>query len=301
MGMPIIASVANWFQKRRGLAFGLAWSGVGLGGLFVPLIGWMVDQFGWRDTALYIGIGLSIIGFPIAGVMRHQPEKYGYLPDGESPVRTGNKADAGIVANSGREGDFNAKEALRSSSFWFISLSIAARMLSSSGLALHMIPYLSGLGASTIGAATLAGSVSLMSIPGRFGLGLLSDYVNSRYLMAGCLATIAASFIFISKTATIAGTIPALMVYAVAQGGVAVIPQTMLADYFGRNSYATIQGLRGLIQMIGVVGGPILAGYIFDKTQSYKHAFELFAIATVISMVLMLMAIPPQKQKANTS
>ena len=119
--------------------------------------------------------------------------------------------------------------------------------------------------------------------------------------MAGCLATIDVSFIFISKTATIAGTIPALMVYAVAQGGVAVIPQTMLADYFGRNSYATIQGLRGLIQMIGVVGGPILAGYIFDKTQSYKHAFELFAVAAVISMVLMLMAIPPQKQKANTS
>lgn len=301
MGMPIIASVANWFKKRRGLAFGLAWSGVGLGGLFVPLIGWMVDQFGWRDTSLYIGIGLSIIGFPIASVIRHKPEQYGYLPDGESHPNRENKTAAEADMRLEREGDFNAKEALRSTAFWLISLSIAARMLSSSGLALHMIPYLSGLGASTIGAATLAGSVSLMSIPGRFGLGLLSDHINSRYLMAVCLAAITASFMFISQASTIIGTIPALMIYAVAQGGVAVIPQTMLADYFGRNSYATIQGLRGSIQMVGVLGGPILAGYIFDKTQSYKHAFELFAIATAISMVLMLMASPPQKRKTNTS
>ena len=140
-----------------------------------------------------------------------------------------------------------------------------------------------------------------MSIPGRFGLGLLSDHINSRYLMAVCLAAITASFMFISQASTIIGTIPALMIYAVAQGGVAVIPQTMLADYFGRNSYATIQGLRGLIQMVGVLGGPILAGYIFDRTQSYNHAFELFAIAAVISMVLMLMATPPQKPKLNTA
>lgn len=301
MGMPIIASVANWFKKRRGLAFGLAWSGVGLGGLFVPLIGWMVDQLGWRDTSLYIGISLSIIGFPIAAVMRHHPEKYGYLPDGEPHANAENKIDAEIVTELGHESDFSAREALRSSTFWLLSLSIAARMLSSSGLALHMIPYLSGLGASTIGAAALAGSVSLMSIPGRFGLGLLSDHVNSRYLMSVCLAIIAVSFIFISQASTITGTIPALIIYAVAQGGVAVIPQTMLADYFGRNSYATIQGLRGLIQMVGVLGGPILAGYIFDRTQSYNHAFELFAIAAVISMVLMLMATPPQKPKPNTA
>ena len=293
MGTPMIAAVANWFRRRRGLAFGLMWSGVGLGGLFIPLLGWMINEYGWRDTALYIGIGILILGIPISSVMRHRPEPYGYLPDGERP-RPG-PAGNGVtsVPDADLSQDFTAREALRTSTFWFFSLSIAARMVSSGGLALHLIPYFDGLGASPVGAAALAGGVGLMSVPGRFGLGLLSDYVNARYLMASCLAAIAVSFVYMSQATTIAGVVPALVVYAVAQGGVAVIPQTLLADYFGRKAYATIQGLRGSIQIVGVIAGPILAGYIFDKTQSYELAFVIFAVAAALSTVLMLMARPP--------
>ena len=134
-----------------------------------------------------------------------------------------------------------------------------------------------------------------MSVPGRFGLGMLSDYVNRRYLMAGSLAVMTVSFVFIARATTIAESVPALMVYSVAQGGVAVIPQTLLADYFGRRSFATIQGLRGMIQTVGVVSGPIFAGYVFDKTGSYETAFVVFAAASAVSMVLVLMALPPRR------
>ena len=169
------------------------------------------------------------------------------------------------------------------------------RMLSSGALSLHLVPYFDDLGASAVGAAALAGSVGLMSVPGRFGLGMLSDYVNRRYLMAGSLAVMAISFVFIARATTIAESVPALMVYSVAQGGVAVIPQTLLADYFGRRAFATIQGLRGMIQTAGVVSGPIFAGYVFDRTGSYEKAFVVFAAASAVSMVLVLMAFPPRR------
>ena len=85
MSTPITAAAANWFNKKRGLAFGIMWSGVGLGGLFVPAVGWIVSEYGWRDAAMIVGIVIIIVGIPIASVMRHRPEQYGYYPDGQPP------------------------------------------------------------------------------------------------------------------------------------------------------------------------------------------------------------------------
>ncbi len=166
MSTPMTAAVANWFNRKRGLAFGIMWSGVGLGGLLVPALGWTVDRFGWRDAAMFVGIGLVAVGIPIASVMRHRPEQYGYYPDGKAPDGTASQRPSQADLSQ----DFTAREALRTSSFWFLSLSITARSLVSGGIGLHLVPYFVGLGASPVGAAALAGSVGVMSIPGRFGL-----------------------------------------------------------------------------------------------------------------------------------
>ena len=300
-GTPMSTAVANWFRRKRGLAFGIMWAGVGFGGIYVPALGWMVDRLGWRDTALWVGVAVLFIGVPLASVMRHRPEQYGYLPDGEAPGPPPDRTGATRPSEPDLSQDFTAREALRTSSFWFLSFSITVRMLSSGGLGLHLVPYFIGLGASPIRAAALAGSVAVMSIPGRFGLSALGDYVNRRYVMAACLATMAIAFVFMGRADSIGGVIPALLAYAVAQGGVAVIPQSLVADYFGRRSYATIQGLRGSIQMIGTIAGPIIAGYVFDTTGSYSLAFFGFAGATAVSMVLVLMAKPPQRARRATT
>ena len=81
-------------------------------------------------------------------------------------------------------------------------------MLSSGALSLHLVPYFSDLDASAVGAAALAGVVGLMSVPGRFGLGMLSDYVNRRYLAAAALAVMAVSFVLIARATTIAEALP---------------------------------------------------------------------------------------------
>ena len=64
-------------------------------------------------------------------------------------------------------------------------------------------------------------------------------------------------------------------------------------DYFGRLYFGTISGFMDMIQMFGLVLGPIFAGWIFDVTDSYRLAFITFAIAAAIAMVLMLIARRP--------
>ena len=297
MSTPITASVANWFNRKRGLAFGIMWSGVGIGGLFVPALGWLVEAYGWRTAALMVGIFIAVLGVPVAMVMRHRPEPYGYYPDGIVPeeVRASGSARRPVLPDLSN--DFTAREALRTSSFWYLTLSIMARSLVSGGIGLHLVPFFVDLGASSVTAAALAGSVGLMSIPGRFGLSALGDFINKRYVMVASLALMAVSIVFMARAPSVAAVIPILVAFSASQGGISVIPQSLIADYFGRRSYATIQGFRSTIQMAGIIAGPIISGYVFDTTGSYTIAFMAFSGAALVSMVLVFMAKAPVKQR----
>tara|TARA_A100001037_G_scaffold254598_1_gene239769 strand:- start:435 stop:1757 length:1323 start_codon:yes stop_codon:yes gene_type:complete len=294
MHVPASAAVANWFNRKRGLAFGIMWSGVGLGGLLVPALGWAIDAYGWRDASILVGVLVILVGFPIAALMRHRPEQYGFLPDGEK-VPDQSPKESGLVLEV-EDADFTAREALQTSSFWYLSLSIMARSLVTGGVGLHLVPYFIGLGASPVEAATYAGSVGVISIPGRFGLSYLGDYFNRRYMMAISLLFMTASIVLLATADSLSSSIPGLVAYSISQGGISVIPQAIIADYFGRKAFATISGFRSSIQMVGIIIGPVVSGFVYDKTGSYEWAFLGFAAASIVSMFLVIMALPPARR-----
>ncbi|MDC0035774.1 MFS transporter, partial [Chloroflexi bacterium] len=299
MHVPASAAVANWFNRKRGLAFGIMWSGVGLGGLLVPVLGWAIHNHGWRDASVYVGILVFIVGMPIAALMRHRPEQYGFLPDGEKVFHEAVHEKSSVVVDA--EADFTAREALQTSSFWYLCLSIMARSLVTGGVGLHLVPYFIGLGASPVEAATYAGSVGVISIPGRFGLSYLGDYFNRRYMMAISLLFMTFSIVLLATADSLTDSIPGLVAYSISQGGISVIPQAMIADYFGRKAFATIAGFRSSIQMVGIIIGPVVSGFVYDKTGNYELAFLGFAAASIVSMLLVLMAYPPSPRPKKVS
>jgi len=259
--------------------------------LLVPALGWAIDVYGWRDASVYVGIFVIFVGVPVAALMRHRPEQYGFLPDGQIiPQKTSNGK---LGKNEDLEVDFTAREALQTSSFWFLSLSIMARSLVTGGVGLHLVPYFVGLGASPIEAAAYAGSVGVISIPGRFGLSYLGDYFNRRYMMAISLLFMTLSIVLLATADSLSSSIPGLVAYSISQGGISVIPQSIIADYFGRKAFATISGFRSSIQMLGIIVGPVVSGLVYDRTGSYEWAFLGFAAASIVSMLLVLMALPP--------
>jgi len=83
----LMAAVANWFRRRVGIATGITASGFGASGLLVPVVTHLIDACGWRTAMVILGLEMLVVGLPLSLVLRHQPESYGYLPDGdESPV-----------------------------------------------------------------------------------------------------------------------------------------------------------------------------------------------------------------------
>ncbi|MFC1870382.1 MFS transporter [Chloroflexota bacterium] len=301
-----VVAIANWFIRRRGTAIGLGTAGTGLGGVLVPIVAWLIVQYGWRPTAVIIGLTVWVIGIPLALLMRHRPEQYGYLPDGDTDRKNVTQRETEIAGaehpgskTSVKENasavniDFTPRQAMRTPVFWLLALTFGLRGFVMSAVVIHQIPFLTGIGISPELAATMLGSVALISIAGRLGFGRLADIFPKRYIMAICLALTATGCFILANVQTWWHMIPFLIIYSPAYGGGATLMNAIRGEYFGRQYFGTIMGIMDLVDMFGVVSGPLFAGWIFDVTGSYQIAFITFAIVAAVGMLLVLMARRP--------
>ncbi|MFC1934078.1 MFS transporter [Chloroflexota bacterium] len=301
-------AIAHWFTKKRSRAITLTHVGMGASGLLVPLLALAISQFGWKTTLSITGIGLWAICLPLCLLMRHKPSQYGYLPDGEVRAATDDLADvpnprssgkiAGQVSGSSAP-DFTVKEALRTRAFWLLSLVYFFEHIGTSAIMVHIVPYLESVYVPTAIAATAVTGLTLCSLIGRLGFGFLGDLTSKRYLMAVAY-TLQAIGIFVFAFADFNRAwliVLFLLAYAPGYGAPKPLRAALQADYFGTRSFGTIMGLMASMSMIAALVSPVVAGWIFDVTGSYRLAWQLFALATLPAIPLMLLAKPPKAQK----
>ena len=294
--IAIDTTVANWFIKRRGTAFGLLRSAVAVGAAGVIVVAWFIDMYGWRTAFVATGIGTLLIGVPTALVMRHRPEQYGMLPDGEIPdtarsqpldIRGGSE-DAADVAEVEEEPDIGmtVMEALKTKPFWALSFGFSIRLLVTGAATLHAIPLVEDLGYSPATAAAVLGSMGMVSIIGRLGGGFLNDALGTKIVAVASVCSLAVSCIVIAYAQNLWHIILFVALYAPSYGCSAATMPAIKGDYFGRKSYGTILGLSGMVQMAGSMLGPVYAAYVYDVSGSYRLAFLSFAVLLVISAAL---------------
>ena len=305
------AAVANWFVKKRGRALGLYTLGAGVGGAtLVPLIGWLISQYGWRITVVILGIGAWCIIIPLSLVLRHKPEQYGYVPDGEPSAEEQppaalaapdiSSAEIEVAAHPG-EVDFTWREALRTTSFWLLLLAAGARSIGMSSVVLHQVVYLTDMGISEVAAAAILGLMVAMSIPGRIVFGWLGDRFDKRYVLMATYVLQAIGVFILANVETIEQVYIFLVVYGFGYGGAIPVYIAMRGEYFGRKAFATIQGIMQMFLMIPTVVGPIFAGYVYDVTGSYYNAFMLFMLMYLIGAgVIPFVRRPKMKKERPT-
>ncbi|KAM0255031.1 hypothetical protein ACHAQJ_006179 [Trichoderma viride] len=63
---PCLMYVDEWFDRRKGLAFGLMWSGTGLGGFTIPLVlEALLSRYGFRTTLRIWAVALFVMTMPL--------------------------------------------------------------------------------------------------------------------------------------------------------------------------------------------------------------------------------------------
>jgi len=293
-------AVAHWFREKRSRALTIIYLGFGASGTLVPLIALSISRFGWRESLVWLAVVLGAAGLLLSGVMRHKPEQYGYLPDGK-PRATGEGDDPPGSQGASAQlpvdaAGFTARDALKTRAFWLLSLAFLFQHIGTSAVMVHIVPYLESVEVPTTIAATAVTGMTLCSVIGRLGFGFLGDFTSKRYLVAGALSLQSIGLFVFSLVGVdrMWLIIVFLLTYAPGYGGPIPLRPALQADYFGTRAFGTIMGLMSSISMIGGLFSPVVAGWVFDTMGSYRLAWQLFALVTLPSVVLILLAKPPE-------
>lgn len=299
-GNPISTAVANWWVRKRGRAFGILWIGTSLASMIVPIINWLIENLGWRGAFRLMGLIVITAGVPVAFLMRHRPESYGMLPDGDLPGDAvgGATGTAGASAQLVDEVNFTMLEALRTPTFWLFAVSVSMRTAITTAVAVNSFILVESLGGTSQQASMLFLLQGIMSAPGRVFLSWAGDVINKRYIMAVSLAVMALVLMAMSQATTMTQITVLWVPYAIVWGGLSSLPQSLRADLFGRRNFATIQGTMSPLQSGFSFGAPIFAAWMFERTGSYEVPFMVFSVMAMLSMVLILLARPPAKPVA---
>src|SRR3979490_597227 len=159
----------NWFNRRRGLALGLAFTGVGIGSItLLPWAQHMIEQTGWRRARPPLGIVVLVVLTPINLLLRKRPEDIGLRPDGDAaPSRSAAKPVSNVVDPVWAGTDWTLRRALRTARFWWISLGYFCGLYIWYAVQVHQTKYLLDIGFSPSAAVWALGGGSLLGIPGQ--------------------------------------------------------------------------------------------------------------------------------------
>jgi MFS family permease len=283
----LMTAIAHWFRRKVGMATGIMASGFALGALLVPVIVRLIDVFDWRTTFLILAISIWVIGLPLSLLVRHKPEQYGYLPDGEQNNTVITHVNPATKQTD--EVDSGAKQALKSRSFWHIGLALAFHYLVVSTVVVHVMPFLSSVGIARSTSSMVATAVALTSVIGRLLSGWLGDRyskirVASGFLVIACLGLLC--FMYITNEIKWL-LVPFILLFGVGWGGNVTIRATLLREYYGRSRFGTILGFLMGMSALGTIIGPLIAGWVFDSWGNYQPAWVMFACLIFVALIIM--------------
>ena len=303
----VMVCINNWFRRKRASAIGFAMLGMGLGGVvFPPILAFGFDNFSWRTVSLAAGVFVITVGVLISRAVRHNPEPYGYLPDGvrsgvdETPA-TGSSRTASAKERPGElptEYDFGVLEALKTRAFWLMSIGHGMALLVISAVSLHQVPYLeTELGFSKGSAAIVIMVLMATSMIGQIAGGYIGDRFPKNYVAAATILGHAVALFLLATAESYSEVMVSAVVQGLSWGVRSPVMTSMRGDFFGRRSFAVIMGFSQAVTMIGMIIGPLLSGYFADN-YSYQPGFKVIAALTAPGALLLLWLKNPQPGRA---
>jgi sugar phosphate permease len=246
--------ISHWFDKRRGLALGLAAIGVGLSTFLMPSLAYGLTALaGWRGGYTILGLTVIVVTVPVIALfLVDKPQIMGLLPDGDVDADAHHLEPKKVIEVHG----MTAGETLRTGTFWVLFVAFLLIGISVVGCLIHLVPLLTDRGVSAQTAAFATSVLGAAVIFGRVASGYLLDRIFASYV--------------------------ALIFFFGAAVGVLVVSR-----YFGLRAYAEIYGYVLISFALGGVVGPLLMGFSFDRTGSYNIALGVFLFATLLGAALM--------------
>jgi len=280
----ISISLSHRFDRKRGLALGLALNGAGVSGFAIaPALMTSSEGFGFAAAVPLVVLSCLVIVAPLIWFgLRSRPASEAPSRDADLSVST--ELSGAPPSRAELLGDFQ---------FWSMAAPFALALSGQVGLFIYQVSYLTPL----LGVNGTAFAVALTSVAGitaRFLLGLILDRLPQRGVSAVAFAALAgAAVIWL-----VFPDCPGLLLFGCAVFGVAisniiVLPTLVVQREFSTRAFGAVLGLSNAISQVGYSLMLVLIGTMRDIAGNYQLPFAL-CIGMALAAAL-LIAAPPRK------
>ncbi len=279
--IPITSTIPRWFATKRGIALGLTWTGIAIGGIVGPILAQsLISGQGWRFAYIALGlINLTLIPL-LAQALRRDPQQIGARPYGESEVRQ-NEIPGGIM-----KGSLSLRQAVRIRHYWFLGSLLPCIFFINQVILTHLVPHAIDIKIAPAIAATIISILGAANLIGRNLAGFVSDRIGARLYLSVCLFVVTLAFIWLFFAKDLWMLYLFVVIYGVAQGGIPISHTLVIGDLFGLQYLGAIMASTMVMGSIGGALGAPLAGGIFDVNGSYHWAFIICLALSTLAFIL---------------
>ena len=290
--------VNMWFSRYRVRAMSIREATGNLGStILIPLMTLVIAIYDWRIAAFMGAVAYLVLILPFIPLLKESPESIGLLPDGANAddvggARTATSDASGVDSVEALRlrrfydtPEFTVREALRTSSYWYLLTGTMLRQVSRVGLDLHYIAILEWKGFD-LSIAALFFTLRLgMNVPSKLVVGYFGDRVSKPAILSGGMVLYALGLVLLLSS----NAVWILVVSAVVSGlseGITPVNWGAIGDYFGRHHYATLRGIINLSYSWALLFVPFAAGWWFDQHASYTVPIVVSLGAAAASVVV---------------
>jgi MFS family permease len=270
--LPNQVLMSRWFSTARGKAMGIAYLGVGIGGMFVPQITRALNvNFTWQQTISILGILMMVIALPFVWFVKDKPV-------------------AKVVEENTPKQTASLKKVLRTRSFYLLLIGSVCSIGAVSGTSQHLKLFFSlDLHFSQATAANLMTLVLFSSIIGRLLMGWLADRISKKYVMI-LVYTLVAGSIPLLFFADVPGVLYFFAImFGIGLGGDYMIIPLMAAELFGVRLMGRVMGIVLSADIMADALTPVLVGKLRDIGGNYANAFSVLIFLGIAGIIAVLM------------
>ena len=280
-GLATAKLIANWFNKRRGRALGIAATGISVSGVLMPFVSAaLIENYGWREGFIAYGCFTGLVVLPtVLLFVVSKPADVGLAPDGGYLLgKSDEEQKIAPVAE---------RPVVHERNFWVLVAAVGLLFCCQSATLTHMVPRLTDTGVSLQQASLMISICASLGVAGKLSFGWVGDFWSARKALWLAIGTQ-----FIGKLMMLVG-LEHLSIFALGaalfgygMGGVVPLQGALIGRVFGSDRFGRALGLmRPAMFPIQMVGVP-LAGWVYDVTGSYRPAFVFFLVLYVLAAIV---------------
>ena len=274
--LPYLRTIATWFDRRRGLAIGIAMGGSGMGYAYVPpMVQYVISGYGWRAGYLCLAAFIIIITIPLV---------YFFLRD----------APAGQGGAGERQEDSGGTSPkllplLKSRLLWQLFLIFCLLSFGLYGVLAHLAPMMSDRGMTLADAALVQSTLGIAIVVSRVFVGYLIDRFVATRVASTCFLISACGVGVLSTGAVGTPAFLAALAIGLSLGAEIDMLAYLTSRYFGVDNFGKIYGILFASFLIGTSMGPYAFGLAYETYGSYREVLISAVIVIIISAVTTLL------------